>query len=212
MTAGQTVRSLRLVAITAFCTSVFWLLIGAVYWPNASGIRQVLDRTAPATAQPSASVRVAAPEAPGLHTIIIPVEGVLATSLMDTYEDARAEGQRRHDAIDIPAPEGTPVVAAAAGTVEKLFTSVEGGNTVYVRSPDRTVIFYYAHLRNYAPLLREGGVVQAGDAIGAVGWTGNASREAPHLHFAVAMISPDAHWGEASTPLNPYPLLQAGQY
>lgn len=220
MTAGQAMKSLRLVAISVLCTSVFWLLVGALYWPYAiPGAHQaeaVTPPTASAVAAPVATVAtpVAAidPVVTGTRRIIIPVQGVLRQSLVDTYEDSRAEGQRQHDAIDIMAPEGTPVVAAAGGTVEKLFTSEEGGNTVYVRSADRTVIFYYAHLRNYAPLLREGDTVEAGDAIGAVGWTGNASRAAPHLHFAVSLIRPEAPWSGATTPLNPYGLLQSGAY
>lgn len=213
MTAKQAMTSLRLVSITALCTSVFWLLIGALYWPYASGsVQEVVVRPSPAATQTNARALPAVPQASGSRRMVIPVTGVLKQSLVDTYADSRAEGQRQHDAIDIMAPEGTPVVAAAAGTVEKLHTSEEGGNSVYVRSPDRTVIFYYAHLRNFAPRLAEGDQVQPGDAIGAVGWTGNASRDAPHLHFAVSMILPTANWWEASTPLNPYSLLQSGTY
>ena len=60
------------------------------------------------------------------------------------------------------APAGTPVVAAAAGTVEKLFLSDAGGNTIYVRSTDRRTIHYYAHLQAYAPGLAEGQAARAG--------------------------------------------------
>ncbi|MEO5705676.1 MAG: M23 family metallopeptidase [Alteraurantiacibacter sp.] len=209
MTAKQVMTSLRLISITAFCTSLFWLLIGALYWPYASGAPESgVSSPTPASAPLPATDQ----QAPGLRRMVIPVLGVPKQSLIDTYEDARADGQRQHDAIDIPAPEGTAVVAAAAGTVEKLYTSQDGGNSLYVRSPDRTVLFYYAHLRNYAPGLAEGDVVQPGDPLGAVGWTGNASRDAPHLHFAVSMILPTARWWEASTPLNPYGLLQSGSY
>jgi murein DD-endopeptidase MepM/ murein hydrolase activator NlpD len=204
-------KSVRLVAISVSCTSLFWLLAGALYWPYANGgAKQVVAE--PAAAQTARPVVPADPVTAGSRRIIIPVEGVLRQSLVDTYEDSRAEGARQHDAIDIMAPEGTPVVAAAAGTVEKLFTSDEGGNTVYVRSADRTVIFYYAHLRNYAPLLREGDTVEPGDAIGTVGWTGNASCDAPHLHFAVSLVTPQASWGDTGTPINPYGLLQSGRY
>lgn len=213
MTGSSTMKSLRLVAISVSCTSLFWLLAGALYWPYVNGGAQPTEAVAePAAAQADAAVVPADPVTAGSRRIIIPVEGVLRDSLVDTYEDSRAEGQRQHDAIDIMAPEGTPVVAAAGGTVEKLFTSGEGGNTVYVRSADRTVIFYYAHLRNYAPLLREGDPVEPGDAIGTVGWTGNASRDAPHLHFAVSLIRPEAPWSATTTPLNPYGLLQSGTY
>jgi murein DD-endopeptidase MepM/ murein hydrolase activator NlpD len=213
MTAHHVISSLRLVAITAFCTSVFWLLVGALSWPHANGVARQAEAEAPLAAAPVAlDDRSPTLDASGSRRLVIPVEGVLPQSLVDTYEDSRAEGQRQHDAIDIMAPGGTPVVAAAAGTVEKLYTSEEGGNSLYVRSPDRTVLFYYAHLRNYAPRLMEGDTVQPGDPLGTVGWTGNASRDAPHLHFAISLIPPTARWWEASTPINPYGLLLSGTY
>ena len=112
-----------------------------------------------------------------------------------------------HDAIDILAPLDTPVVAAAPGTVEKLFVSKPGGNTVYVRSADRRTIYYYAHLSRYAPGLREGQVLERGDPVGFVGYSGNASPTAPHLHFAVMLTDPERKWYEGSRPVNPYPLL-----
>ena len=105
------------------------------------------------------------------------------------------------------APRGTPVVAAAEGTVEKLFFSRGGGGiSAYVRSPDRAWSYYYAHLDGYAPGLREGRHVARGDPIGRVGSTGNANPEGPHLHFAIHLMGPnDGFWqGRA---INPYPLL-----
>jgi murein DD-endopeptidase MepM/ murein hydrolase activator NlpD len=99
------------------------------------------------------------------------------------------------------------VIAAAAGRVEKLFLSRDGGNTVYVRSADDRRIYYYAHLDSYAPGLREGMVLDQGDAIGAVGSTGNADPTAPHLHFAVWMTEPSRKWWEQAIALNPFPLL-----
>ena len=83
--------------------------------------------------------------------------------LTDTFTQARAGGARRHDAIDVMAAEGTPVIAAAPGTVEKLFFSNGGGgNTIYVRSPDQRWTYYYAHLSAYAPGLAEGQQVKRG--------------------------------------------------
>ena len=135
--------------------------------------------------------------------LAIPVAGVRGESLVDTFDDARSEG-RVHDAIDIPAPRGTPVVAAAAGTLARVFESERGGLTVYVTS-GRTV-FYYAHLDAVEPGLAAGQAVARGQALGTVGSTGNASPDAPHLHFAVwRAASAERFWeGEA---LNPYPLL-----
>jgi murein DD-endopeptidase MepM/ murein hydrolase activator NlpD len=140
--------------------------------------------------------------------LLIPVAGVTPAKLTDTFTQSRAEGGRRHDAIDILASEGTPVRAAFSGTVEKLFFSGEGGNTVYVRSPDRKWIFYYAHLAAYAPGLHEGEVVRRGAPIGNVGHTGNANPEAPHLHFAVWRADPSRGWYQDAAAVNPFPLLR----
>lgn len=142
----------------------------------------------------------------GAAHLVIPVGGVTATALQDTFGDARAEG-RRHDAIDIMAPLGTPVVAAAPGRVEKLFLSAAGGKTVYVRAVDGRTIYYYAHLDRYAPGLSEGRSVRASEAIGKVGFSGNANPEAPHLHFAVIATTPEKKWWDQGEALNPYPLL-----
>jgi murein DD-endopeptidase MepM/ murein hydrolase activator NlpD len=138
--------------------------------------------------------------------LAIPVAGIRPEQLGDTFTQARAGG-RPHDAIDIMAPRGTPVIAAAEGTVEKLFFSNGGGGiTAYVRSPDRAWSYYYAHLDGYAPGLVEGQQVHRGDPIGFVGSTGNASPAGPHLHFAISRMAPaDRFW--QGTPINPYPLL-----
>jgi len=105
------------------------------------------------------------------------------------------------------APEGTPVVAAAPGRVEKLYFSAGGGGiSAYVRSDDGRWTYYYAHLRDYAPGLSEGQRVERGSLIGTVGHTGNASPDGPHLHFAVNRMAPGEKWHQG-TPINPYPLL-----
>ncbi|WP_413630229.1 M23 family metallopeptidase [Novosphingobium sp. KCTC 2891] len=139
--------------------------------------------------------------------LIIPVQGVLPEQLVDTYTQARADGARTHDAIDILAPTGTPVLAAADGRVEKLFLSNDGGNTIYVRSPDARTMSYYAHLSAYAPGLAEGQLVRRGQVIGAVGATGNADPATPHLHFAIFRTTPETPWYQGD-PVNPYPLLR----
>ncbi len=149
----------------------------------------------------------ASPVMPGESALAIPVQGVAPAQLSDTFNDARAQGGRSHDAIDIIAPRGTPVLAAAPGRVEKLFLSGEGGTTVYVRSLDRARIYYYAHLDRYAPGLREGMAIRRGQTLGTVGSTGNANPDAPHLHFAILATSPEAEWWDEARALNPYPLL-----
>jgi murein DD-endopeptidase MepM/ murein hydrolase activator NlpD len=135
----------------------------------------------------------------------IPVQGVKPTDLHDTFNDARALG-RRHDAIDIMAPRGTEVLAVDDGAIAKLFTSKAGGLTIYQFDPTQTFSYYYAHLDRYAVGLAEHQPVRRGQLLGYVGSTGNASENAPHLHFAIARLDTDRSWWKGD-PINPYPLL-----
>lgn len=137
--------------------------------------------------------------------LLIPVRGVVASELHDTYAQARSGG-RVHDAIDILAPRGTPVIAAVDGTIRKLFTSNAGGLTIYEFDRAARRVYYYAHLDSYANGLAEGLVVARGTVIGYVGTTGNAPANTPHLHFAIEDLPPSKEWWKG-TPLNPYPLL-----
>ena len=137
--------------------------------------------------------------------LLIPVEGVLPNQLRDTFAEPR--GNSAHEAIDIPARRGTPVVATDHGRVVKLVTSIPGGLTVYQVDRDQKVMYYYAHLDAYAPGLREGDLVQRGDVLGVVGSTGNASASAPHLHFAILRLPPGKEWWKG-TAINPFPLLR----
>lgn len=167
---------------------------------SAQTSRSATARSAPAAPHPVYAL-------PPIPPLVIPVEGVQPRQLVDTFTQARAGGLRRHDAIDIMAPIGTPVLAAVAGRVEKLFLSRDGGNTIYLRSPDKRVIYYYAHLDSYAPNLTEGQGVSAGQMIGTVGVSGNANPAGPHLHFAMLVTTPEARWWDRTMPVNPYPLL-----
>ena len=156
------------------------------------------------TVAPATPMATALPSRMG-EALLVPVQGVDAAQLQDTFADARGDG-RVHDAIDIMAPAGTPVLAVADGHVEKLFDSKQGGLTLYQFDPTRTHAYYYAHLQGYAPGIVEGKALRRGETVGYVGATGNASPDAPHLHFAVFVLGPEKQWwkGEA---VNPYPLL-----
>ena len=136
----------------------------------------------------------------------MPVLGADAADLRDDFHDARG-GRRTHDAIDIPAPRNTPVVAVDDGRIAKLFLSERGGLTVYQFDPTETYCYYYAHLDHYAAGLHEGQRVRRGDVIGYVGSTGNASPTAPHLHFAIFRLTPEKRWWQGE-PINPYPVLR----
>jgi murein DD-endopeptidase MepM/ murein hydrolase activator NlpD len=190
--------------LTAFVTSMFWIwFYNFMPAPQASVARSgPVVTVKPANAAP---VVVAEQVQVGPSGLAIPVVGVKPEQLTDTFDAARAQG-RRHDAIDIMSAEGTPVIAAADGTIEKLFNSVRGGTTIYERSPDGKWEYYYAHLSAYAPGLHEGQQVKRGEVIGRVGHTGDANAAGPHLHFAINTMGPQDHWWNG-TPINPYPLL-----
>ena len=115
-------------------------------------------------------------------------------------------GTRRHEALDIPAARGTPVLAATSGRVLKLFNSKAGGITIYQFDPGARFSYYYAHLDRYAQGLKEGMPLRRGDLIGYVGSTGNAPANAPHLHFTIFELGPDKKWWRGKA-LNPYPYL-----
>ena len=176
----------------------------------------VISSSTPAVARSGNVVAVKAGKAPPVEVaqqvvvgpagLAIPVVGVKPSDLVDTFDSARGSG-RRHDANDIMAAEGTPVIAAADGTIEKLFFSRGGGGiTIYERSTDPKWQYYYAHLSAYAPGLKEGQQVKRGQVIGRVGHTGDASPDGPHLHFAINSMGPGQRWWQG-TPINPYPIL-----
>ncbi|MDO8880640.1 MAG: M23 family metallopeptidase [Coriobacteriia bacterium] len=121
---------------------------------------------------------------------LFPVAG--PNDYIDSWGFPRSGG-RSHKGTDIMATNGTPVVAVHDGTVTSK-TSGLGGLTVWLQAENGTR-YYYAHLDSVAI---PSGAVTAGDVLGTVGSTGNASASAPHLHFEVHQ--PGA--------INPYPLLR----
>jgi len=196
------------IVVTATLTSAAWIVVGSGYIDGFGPTRPATQPTArPVPPSKNETPAPAAAPPAGGAGLLIPVEGVAAAQLTDTFNERRGGGERRHEALDIMAPRGTPVLAAAPGMVEKLFNSDDGGNTIYVRSEDRRMIFYYAHLDTYAPGLAEGQSVTRGQKLGTVGSTGNANPAAPHLHFAMIRTSPETKWWEPGTPIDPYVLL-----
>ena len=157
----------------------------------------------PANTSAPAAISETLAEPPAL---LLPVQGISASELRDTFGDGRDGGQRGHEAIDILAPSGTPVLAADDGRIVKLFLSQPGGITVYQFDPSGRLAYYYAHLARYAEGLAEGQLVQRGSVIGYVGATGNANPDAPHLHFAIFRLGPEKQWWKGE-PVNPFPYL-----
>ena len=133
--------------------------------------------------------------------LAIPVAAVEKVSLVDSFSDGR--GTRKHEAIDIHAPRGTPVIAVGDGCVVKLFRSIPGGITLYQFDPEGNFAYYYAHLDRYADDVKEGSQLRRGDVLGYVGTTGNAPPNTPHLHFAIFRLGPEKRWW-VGTAVNPY--------
>lgn len=164
----------------------------------------------PAAAEAASAEAVLEPGelAPGA-SLLIPVRGIRPDQLRDSYADARSGG-RVHNAIDIMAPGGTPVLAAADGTIHRLRTGGLGGVTIYQIGTDGRTLYYYAHLQRYAAGIRDGTPVRRGQVIAYVGDTGNAGAGNYHLHFSVGRLSDPARYWDSDN-VNPYPLL-AGEY
>ena len=138
--------------------------------------------------------------------LLVPVAGIGADEIVDSFNERR-DGHRRHNAIDILAPRGTPVLAADDGHVLRVSWNSAGGNTIYATDSDGRVVYYYAHLDHYRESLGAGMPLVKGDTIGFVGTTGNAPRDIPHLHFQIMRMPTNGkYWtGEA---INPFPLLR----
>lgn len=155
---------------------------------------------APAEEAPAGEAYIA----PGAE-LMVPVRGIRPEQLRDTYNDPRSGG-RVHNAIDIMAPAGAPVVAAADGTIHRLRTGGLGGITIYQIGQDGATLYYYAHLQRYAAGVREGMPVRRGEVIAYVGDTGNAGAGNYHLHFSVGRLTNRERWWDSEN-VNPYPLL-----
>lgn len=137
--------------------------------------------------------------------LLIPAANVTSSQLHDTFNQARSEG-RQHDAIDIMAPQGTPVLATTDGAVIRLFQSDKGGVTLYELDPSGRYVYYYAHLMRYAEGIAEGKQLRRGEVIAYVGDSGNAGAGNYHLHFAISKLTSPRQWS-GGDPINPYPLL-----
>lgn len=138
--------------------------------------------------------------------LVIPVAGVRAAELKDTWGDARSGG-RAHRGVDIFAPKGTPVLAAAASVIVQRDSGGAGGLAVYARGMDGRTVYYYAHLSGTRAGLKVGDLLRAGDTLGYVGSTGNVSG-GPHLHFGIFTVTHPNRLVRGRE-LNPYELLTA---
>lgn len=170
----------------------------------AAGATQTAGSTPPRDPEAISRPTLPITAAPPVDRLAIPVAGIGRSALRDTFDEPR--GGRRHNAIDILAPRGTPVVSSVDGVIRKIFTSKAGGLTLYVADPANEWIYYYAHLDSYANGLREGLTIRQGQMLGTVGTTGNAPIDTPHLHFSIEKLPATKEWWRGSA-VNPYPLL-----
>lgn len=161
-------------------------------------------RRAEEARQRTAAANTSAPAVPvsrgtvpaGPNGMVFPVAGPNYYS--DTWGASRAGGRRTHKGTDIMAATGTPAVATLGGTVTRGNGATSG---LYLRlNADNGWTFYYMHLDS---IIIGSGRVEAGQTIGTVGYTGNASASAPHLHYEIHLPGRGA--------VNPYPYLRQMQ-
>ena len=185
-------------------TVLFGLASGAVLFAALIALHLLRGRFDALPALTTAELP--APPPPDLlaRDLVFPVRGVDPGSLVDTFTAPRGTA-RVHNAVDIMAPRGTPVLAVADGAIRQLGTRGAGGIAVYQVDASGHYAYYYAHLDRLAPGLAEGQDVRAGDVLGYVGTTGNAPPGAPHLHFAVYDVA-GAKRLFGGRPINPVPL------
>ncbi len=132
----------------------------------------------------------------------MPLEQFPPEKLKDSFFNSRGR-HRKHHAIDLPAPRGTPLVAVVSGTIERLGRDKKGGKVVYLRDESGKYLFFYAHLAAHEKGLKAGDHVEKGDRIGEVGSTGHVIG-GPHLHFAIFRDDDrDTNW-KRGLAVNPY--------
>ncbi|MGK2934912.1 MAG: M23 family metallopeptidase [Gemmatimonadaceae bacterium] len=141
----------------------------------------------------------------GQRPLMVPVAGVAPTALRDSYSSGRSGG-RTHRALDIPARRGTPVIAAAEGTIFSMRQNALGGTTLYLLDSQRRFVYYYAHLERYHDRMSQGVEVRQGDVLGYVGSSGNAPRSFPHLHFQALRVDPSRRdwWNGSPVDIRPH--------
>jgi len=170
------------------------LLVGVLAAPALA----VAQTPAKASRGPSATPIIDELKGKGL---LLPVAGADPATIRDSFRQPRGTG-RVHHAVDIPAPRGTPVLAADSGEIIKLHQTSAGGLMIYTVDSSRRFIYYYAHLDRYHTNVRERQRVARGDTIGYVGTTGNAPIDHPHLHFAILRSYDVSKWSRG-VPVNP---------
>jgi murein DD-endopeptidase MepM/ murein hydrolase activator NlpD len=168
--------------IDALCATV------GIRSPAGAGFEAALARAlgenpaATADAAPAGAPDVQTfPAATGSGTLTLPVAGPV-TSPFGARTSPTTGAQEFHEGIDIGAAQGTPIRAAASGTVTFAGQMSGYGNVVIVQ---HAVGLQTRYAHQSAMSVTAGQTVAAGEVIGAVGATGEAT--GPHLHFEVRL-------------------------
>jgi len=199
----QKVWYLSLIFVLAGCSQRSpWRIVAAPVPTPTQQAHVVVSSDAAPAAAPIDDTAVA-----HLGGLLFPVPGVDSTRLDDSFDAPRDGGTRRHDAIDIMAPRGTPILAVQDGRILRLTNNAKGGITIYATDIEEQFVYYYAHLDRYYPNIYSGKPLMRGDTLGYVGTTGNAPKDVPHLHFQVMHMPADKKFWNGP-PINPYPLLR----
>ncbi len=140
------------------------------------------------------------------RALLIPVEGIEGSQLQNDFQDPRS-GNRTHQALDILAPRGQPVLAVEDGVILRLSNGARSGLAIHQWGPKKRYIYFYAHLEAFAEGLQKGNTVRRGQVLGYVGTTGNAPPDTPHLHFAIRRVLEPRTWWRGEM-INPYPVLR----
>lgn len=202
---------LVLLALTGACSQrAPWRVVPAA--PATASPAASTSATSEA-ARPALATMAGAPDATAaahLRALYFPIAAGDSVRLDDSFDAPRDGGARRHQAIDILAPRGTPVLSAGDGRILRLSRSTKGGISVYATDIEEQFVYYYAHLDRYHPSVYAGKPLMRGDTLGYVGTTGNSPKDVPHLHFQIMRMPRDRKFWSGE-PVNPYPLLrQAG--
>jgi murein DD-endopeptidase MepM/ murein hydrolase activator NlpD len=198
-----------LLAATGCSQRAPWRVIPATSAPPVAVPAGSPRSDAPAPA-PLSSVAAAPSDATAVahvRSLYFPVASGDSVRLDDSFEAPRDGGIRKHQAIDIMAPRGTPVLSAGDGRILRLSKSVKGGITVYATDLEEQFVYYYAHLDRYHASVYAGKPLMRGDTLGYVGTTGNSPPNTPHLHFQIMRMPADRKFWSGE-PVNPYPLLR----
>jgi murein DD-endopeptidase MepM/ murein hydrolase activator NlpD len=190
----------------AFAVLAVFPLTAVLTAPCAPAFPQALDRAVVPPPPPALEPPADAIEELRARDLLIPVEGIERSQLQDDFQDPRS-GNRSHQALDILAPRGQPVLAVEDGVIVRLSNGARSGLAIHQWGPKKRYIYFYAHLQAHAEGLQKGDPVRRGQILGYVGTTGNAPPDTPHLHFAIRRVPEPRTWWRGEM-INPYPVLR----